>query len=248
MTHQGGGPGASTGVDELVALMDRLRSPGGCPWDAAQTHESLAPYALEEAFEVVEAIETGDRIGLREELGDLLLQVVFHARVAAEHASDPFDLDDVARGITAKLVRRHPHVFDADADPDAPRFDATVPDSTVPDSTVDPDAVHLQWERIKQVEKQRTSVLDGIPVAQGALARAQKVLARVRRTSLPVEVEAVAGTGDAGPFGARLLLLAAEAERAGVDAETALRAAVRGLEAAVRVAEASGQTSGADAE
>ena len=96
----------------LVSVMDRLRSPGGCPWDAQQTHESLVPYALEEAHELAEAIETGDRAGLREELGDLLLQVVFHARIATEHPSDPFDVDDVAADLVAKLVRRHPHVFE----------------------------------------------------------------------------------------------------------------------------------------
>jgi len=236
-----GAPAALTGVAELVALMHRLRSPGGCAWDGAQTHESLAPFALEEAFEVVEAIETGDRAGLREELGDLLLQVVFHARVATEHASDPFDLDDVARGISAKLVRRHPHVFAP-----APGADVDVPDAAAPDATApDADGVQARWEQLKKVEKQRTSVLDGIPVAQPSLARAQKVLARVRRTGLPVDVEAVSRRAGDGSFGARLLLLAAEAERAGVDAETALRAAVRDLEAAVRAVEPSGQAPGA---
>ena len=96
---------------DLVAVMDRLRSPGGCPWDAEQTHESLVTYLLEEAYETVESVETGDRDGLREELGDLLLQVVFHARIAEEDASDPWGVDEVAAGIVAKLVSRHPHVF-----------------------------------------------------------------------------------------------------------------------------------------
>jgi XTP/dITP diphosphohydrolase len=158
---------------ELVTVMDRLRSPGGCPWDAAQTHATLVPYAIEEAYEVAEAIEAGDRSGMREELGDLLLQVVFHARVAQEHPDDPFDLDDVARGIVTKLVRRHPHVFGAEAAPEA-------------------EAVHVRWEQIKQAEKQRESVLDGIPLALGALARSQKVVARTRR----------AGLDDALPVGA----------------------------------------------
>ena len=91
--------------------MDRLRSPGGCPWDARQTHQSLVEYLIEEAYETVEAIEADDDAGLREELGDLLLQVVFHARIAQERAEGPWSIDDVADGIIAKLVRRHPHVF-----------------------------------------------------------------------------------------------------------------------------------------
>jgi len=116
--------------------MDRLRSPGGCPWDAEQTHESLAKYLLEEAEETVEAIESGDRSHLAEELGDVLLQVLFHARVAedAEDEAERFDVDDVAAGLVAKLVRRHPHVF---ADGDA--------------ST--PEEVEAAWARIKAEEK-----------------------------------------------------------------------------------------------
>lgn len=201
---------------ELVATMDRLRSPGGCPWDAEQTHESLVPYALEEAYEVAEAIEQGDRAGMREELGDLLLQVVFHARVAEEDVADPFDLDDVARDLVAKLVRRHPHVFGADDAPDA-------------------EAVHARWEQIKSVEKQRESVLDGIPLALGALARAQKVVTRARRAGLGTVVDDSLATTD--DLGARLLALVVEAQDAGVDAETALRTATRDLEQTARDAE-----------
>ena len=131
--------------------MDRLRSPGGCPWDAEQTHESLVPYLIEEAHEAVEAIESGDRAHMAEELGDVLLQVVFHARVAQEHPEAPFDIDDVAGGIVEKLVRRHPHVFaDVDADTAA--------------------EVAANWEQIKAAEKAgRTSVLDGIPAGLPAL-------------------------------------------------------------------------------
>ncbi|RYV49333.1 nucleoside triphosphate pyrophosphohydrolase [Pengzhenrongella frigida] len=238
--------------------MDLLRSPGGCPWDAAQTHESLVPFALEEAHEVAEAIELGDRAGMREELGDLLLQVVFHARLAQEHPSDAFDLDDVARGVAAKLVRRHPHVFDADGSLLGEDAGAEGGPTAEPESA---DVVHARWDRIKKVEKQRTSVLDGIPLAQGALARGQKVLSRARRGGLMIEVDAVARQHDAATpaglddsalddsalddralddrgFGARLLLLAAEAELAGVDAEAALRSALRTLEDAVRASEA----------
>jgi len=221
-----GGPGS--GVRELVAVMDLLRSPGGCPWDAAQTHESLVPFALEEAHEVAEAIETGDRAGMREELGDLLLQVVFHARVAQEDPDDPFDLDDVARGVVAKLVRRHPHVF-----ADEPRGAQPAVDGA-----------HRRWDEIKKAEKGRTSVLEGIPLAQGALARTQKVIARAARADLGLDVAAVArqhaGAAPAAPdaaLGARLLALAAEADAAGIDAEHALRSALRSVEAAVRAAE-----------
>ena len=120
---------------DLVAVMDRLRSPGGCPWDAAQTHESLVEYLLEEAHEAVEAIESGDRAHIREELGDVLLQVAFQSRVGEEHPVDPFDIDDVAAGIVEKLVRRHPHVF-ADAD-------ATTAEE-----------VERNWEVIKAEERQ----------------------------------------------------------------------------------------------
>src|SRR5919198_2822751 len=107
-------PGA--GLLDAAAVMDRLRSPGGCPWDAEQTHESLRQYLVEECFELLEAIEEGDRAALREELGDVLLQVLFHARVAAEDAADPFDVDEVADALVDKLVGRHPHVF-AGGDP-----------------------------------------------------------------------------------------------------------------------------------
>ena len=202
---------------ELVAVMDRLRSPGGCPWDAEQTHASLVRYCLEEAYEVAEAIEAGDRHAIREELGDLLLQVVFHARIAEEDAADPFDLQDVARGITAKLIRRHPHVF------------ADVEVSGAGE-------VHTNWEQIKREEKQRASVIDGIPRAQGALARAQQLLSRARRAGVPVDLDALAA-GVADPWAARLLALVAETEVDGVDAEGVLRASLERLEEHIRRAE-----------
>lgn len=225
------GQPAEDALADLVAVMDRLRSPGGCPWDAEQTHESLLRYAVEEVHEVVEAVEAGDRAGLREELGDLLLQVVFHARVAQEHPEEPFDLQDVAAGIAAKLRRRHPHVF---ADPSS--TDSTdSPDRT--DSTDSPvdgaEDVHRRWERLKQAEKQRRSALDGIPPTLPALARAQKVLGRAARADLLPDDGALPTDG----IGARLLALAAEAERSGLDAEAELRRAVREVEDAVRAAE-----------
>jgi XTP/dITP diphosphohydrolase len=199
---------------ELVQVMDVLRSPGGCPWDAEQTHTSLVPYALEEAFELAEAVETGDREHLVEELGDLLLQVVFHARVAQDDPDEPFDVDAVAGGIVRKLRRRHPHVF---GDVDAPT------------------AAHVEanWEQIKKAEKGRASVLDGVPVALPSLARADKVLGRVARTGLDVPL----GAGD-GSTGERLLAEAVRARRRGEDPEAALRASVRALEDRARAAEA----------
>ncbi|SDS23060.1 XTP/dITP diphosphohydrolase [Paraoerskovia marina] len=210
----------TTGMPDLLAAMDRLYSPGGCPWDAEQTHESLVRYLLEESYELAEAIETGDRPGMREELGDVLLQVVFHARIAADDADDPFTFDDVARDLTDKLVRRHPHVFG----------DAPVED------------LHAQWDAIKRTEKQRASVLDGIPAAQGALARAQKVVGRARRAGLPVGTTAVdehertssGGRTDAAAYADELMELVRRAEADGVDLEGALRARIRETEAHVR--------------
>lgn len=208
---------------DLVAVMDRLRSPGGCPWDAEQTHASLLPFAIEEVFEVVEAVETGDRTALREELGDLLLQVVFHARVAAEHPTEPFDIGDVAAGIAAKLRHRHPHVFG----------DVEVSGAA---------EVHTNWERIKKAEKSRESALDGIPAGMPALARAEKVAGRATRAGLPVADVAARlaepGTDDdARRTGLALLALALEAQAAGIDAEAALRGVVRDLETALRATE-----------
>ncbi|WP_028047343.1 MazG family protein [Cellulomonas sp. URHE0023] len=202
---------------DLVRVMDRLRSPGGCAWDAEQTHESLVPYALEEAYELAEAIETGDRTGLREELGDVLLQVVFHARIAAEDPQDPFDVDDVAADLVAKLVRRHPHVFETAA---------------VEAERSSPD-LHVQWDKLKNSEKSRASALDGIPIALGALARAQKVADRAARAGLDVS----APDGTDGDLGARLLALVLEARATGVDAEGALRRTAAAWEHALRAQE-----------
>lgn len=193
---------------DLVAVMDTLRSPGGCPWDAEQTHESLLPYLLEEAHEVMEAVDLGDRAHLREELGDLLLQVAFHARVAQEHASEPFGIDDVAAGIVGKLVSRHPHVFgDVDA--------------------ASADEVERNWEQLKAAEKQRTGLFEGIPAALPALARAQKMLGRVEKLR-PGALDEVA-PDDSTPQGrvaGELLAIVRSARAEGVDAEAALRAAL----------------------
>ena len=200
-------PGPGEALPAVVAAMDRLRSPGGCAWDAEQTHESLAPYAVEEAYELAEAAEAGDRTALRGELGDLLLQVVFHARVAEEHPSDPFTLDDVARVLLDKLVRRHPHVF---ADGDA-RSAAEVEEA---------------WHEIKKREREPgEDVLAGIPLALPALARAQKTARRLRREGVPDDILLDAGGGAGAPadVGRDLMAAVLRAEAAGVDAEAALR-------------------------
>jgi XTP/dITP diphosphohydrolase len=223
----------ATGADlaDLVAVMDRLRSPGGCPWDREQTHASLAPYAVEEVYELLDAIDgltiegspnavadtVTRRAHLREELGDVLLQVVFHARVAAEHPQDPFDIDDVARGISQKLRRRHPHVFgDVQAET--------------------PEQVSRNWEQIKAAEKpERTGVLDGIPAGLPALARAQKVLARLEGAGRAGHVnDAVTAAHDSGDpqrrVGGQLLAVVLAARAEGVDADAALRQVLRDLE------------------
>lgn len=195
-------PGA--GVIALVAVMDRLRA--DCPWDREQTHLSLARYLVEEAYETLEAIETGDRSHLREELGDLLLQAVFHARLAAEHPEDPWDIDDVARGVVTKLVHRHPHVF-AGLD------------------VADAAQVEANWDRLKAQEKQRSSVLAGVPTAMPALGRAEKLLRRAATVGL-AGVDVPVGEGAVGVLGDALFDLARRAQSQGLDPEQALREAI----------------------
>lgn len=178
-----------------------------------QTHRSLVPYLVEETCEVVDAIESGDGEHLREELGDLLLQVVFHAKIASEAAAG-YDIDDVADGIAQKLVARHPHVFAAE---DTPKD------------------LHGIWERRKAVEKGRTSALDGIPERLSALSRASKIIGRARSHRVPLDLpeEPI----DSSDLGEQVLALVARAQRHGIDAEQAVREAVRGLELRVRAVE-----------
>lgn len=203
---------------DLVQVMDRVRRE--CPWTSQQTHEGLVKYAIEEAYELVEAIEVGDRDELREELGDVLLQVVFHARIAEEGGpgedDEPFSIDDVAGSLVEKLIHRHPHVFgDAKAET--------------------PEDVNAHWQRTKQVEKQRESVTDGIPLGQPGLALAAKLAGRVRAGGVAVELPRGEG------IGYELLELAARAEAEGTDPETALRAAARAYRDAIRGAEGVGE-------
>jgi XTP/dITP diphosphohydrolase len=192
---------------DVVAVMDRLRSPGGCPWDAKQTHESLMPYLLEEAYEAYQALEDADPDALREELGDVLLQVAFHARLAEElPEEDRWSIDDVAAGLVDKLVRRHPHVF----------ADAAVSGA---------EEVSTNWDAIKAAEKSRSSVTDGVPLALPALTLAGTLLRRATRLGVPAELLVAAGDD----LGARLLALVADAAGSGADPEVELRAVARGL-------------------
>ncbi|MEV4943037.1 nucleoside triphosphate pyrophosphohydrolase [Streptomyces zaomyceticus] len=195
---------------DLVQIMDRIRRE--CPWSSKQTHEALVKYGVEEAYELVEAIEDGDREALREELGDVLLQVVFHARIAEEDPEEPFSVDDVAGTLVEKMIHRHPHVFGDD-------------------TAETPEEVKAHWLRTKAVEKQRESVTDGVPLGQPGLALAAKLGGRVRTAGL--DVTPPAGEG----IGYELLALAVRAEAAGVDPEAALRAAARTYRDAIRAAE-----------
>ncbi|MFE3552774.1 nucleoside triphosphate pyrophosphohydrolase [Streptomyces kronopolitis] len=195
---------------DVVQVMDRIRAE--CPWSSIRTHEDLAKYGLEEAYEMVEAIESGDRAELREELGDVLLQVVFHARIAQDDPDEPFSVDDVAGTIVEKLIHRHPHVFGEE--------DAATPED-----------VRAHWMRTKAEEKQRESVTEGVPLAQPGLALAAKLASRARSAGLAVAVPTGPG------IGYELLAMAIRAEADGVDPEAALRAAARAYRDAVQAAE-----------
>ncbi len=192
----------------MVDLRDR------CPWDAEQTHASLLNHLVEETAEVVDAVETGTDDDLREELGDLLLQVYFHARIAEQEGR--FSLEDVARVISDKLVRRHPHVF---ADEDVP------------------DDMWQSWEERKRAEKGRTSALEGIAGSLNVVPRIQKVISRSRSHQVPLELptEPI----DEASFGDELLALIARAQASDIDADAAARSALRRLEADVVAAEES---------
>ncbi|HSR83879.1 MAG TPA: MazG family protein [Streptosporangiaceae bacterium] len=223
MTKPEGKPAADavTGsrLIDLVRVMDTLRI--NCPWDARQTHESLTPYLLEETYEAVDALSAGDQAAVREELGDVLLQVVFHARVAQERTDGTgYTIDDVADAIIDKLTRRHPHVF-GDV------------------SVSGPDEVKLNWDAIKAAERAASglggpaSVLDGVPLSQPALSLAAQLLRRAERAGAPAELagagtgpeEQVASVADDGDLGRELFALVNRARSAGLDPELELRAA-----------------------
>ena len=200
-------------LQRLVAVMDQLRSPGGCVWDAEQTHETLIKFLLEESYEYIEAVETTDREAMLEELGDVLLQVYFHARIAQEHPTEPFSIEDVAEKVADKLIRRHPHVFG----------DVKVSSS---------DEVLENWEALKAIEKRRTSAVDGVPLAQPALTLVSKLLYRAEKNKLslaiPTEIVKPAQATKES-VGEVLLATIAWAQENDVDPEGALRDAARGL-------------------
>lgn len=214
---------------DAAAVMHRLRSPGGCPWDAEQDHLSLRQYLIEETFELLEAIEDGDRAAMREELGDVLLQVLFHARVAAEDAGDPFDIDAVASDLVAKLVSRHPHVFEG--------HDPAVHDAT---------SQQHRWEELKQVEKRRESSVDGVAMGQPAVALAAKLVQRTKRAGFPVDLlpGLDAASAESDDTGTTLFAVTALAKLAGEDPETELRQVCRQFAGNVREAEAKARAEG----
>ncbi|MUL42292.1 MazG family protein [Streptomonospora sp. PA3] len=211
-------------VLDLVEVMDVLRRE--CPWDAAQTHSSLAKYLIEEAYETLETIEQGDLDTLCEELGDVLLQVVFHARVAEDRGADGFTVDDVAAAIVDKLTRRHPHVFGGVEVEGA-------------------DEVRANWETIKAAERAEKgggdSVLEGVPFGQPAALLAYELQKRAARNGVPEDL-----IGDDGQGGGALFAGVAEERRGGADPELDLRAAARRFDARVRAAEARARSEGRD--
>ncbi|HVV77052.1 MAG TPA: MazG family protein [Mycobacteriales bacterium] len=206
-------PGAA--LVDAVAVMDRLRSPGGCPWDAEQTHASLAPYLLEEAYEAFQAIEDGDLVALRDELGDVLLQVLFHARLAEELPDgESWSVDDVASGLVAKLERRHPHVF-GDVD------------------VAGADEVNRNWEQIKARERGGKSPVASVPMTAPALTLAAKLQRKAAAeptgdTTAFLEAAQRFAREDSADAAGELLWAAVAVMRArGIDAEAALRARAR---------------------
>lgn len=203
----------SSELIRLREVMDKLRSPGGCPWDAEQDHTSLLKYLLEESYEFIESVENNDRDAMQEELGDLLLQVYFHSRMAEEDAKQPFNIEDVAKTVADKLIRRHPHVFAGE----------------VVDSS---DDVLENWEKQKAAEKGRTSAIAGVPLAQPALPLATKVLYRLKKLNYDLTVSEpikLKDDIDQDQFGQILLGLITQAVDKGLDPEAALRQATKEL-------------------
>ncbi|MEY3277550.1 MAG: hypothetical protein RLZZ426_36 [Actinomycetota bacterium] len=219
------------GLLRLAEVMDQLRSPGGCAWDAKQTHESLVQYLVEETFETVDAIDSGDRDHLLEELGDLLLQVFFHSRIAEEYEQGAFNIDDVAHGISDKLVRRHPHVF--------PDENGNVTDAA------DAAMVEAQWQTLKNAEKSRASVTDGVPMSLPAFTQINKLLQRSENGGLtaPINTEAAAIAKtiveSEVPIGDVVIALVHEMRQQKIDADLHLRESVKSLRQSIVNAELS---------
>jgi XTP/dITP diphosphohydrolase len=211
-------------LSSLIETAHQLRAPGGCPWDAEQTHRSLVQYLLEETYELIEAIESGSREEVIEELGDVLYQVIFHSDLGSEGTlGEPFDLEDVAEHMERKMRSRHPHVFGSEAE--LAEFAAETGDD-----------VMRNWENHKRREKPgRASVLDGVPSAMPALALASKVMAKAEKIGVLQKLEQPALTvTDEGELGGLLLAIVATARAAGLDSERALREATRALSQEIR--------------
>jgi XTP/dITP diphosphohydrolase len=206
-------------LQRLVEVMDRLRSPGGCAWDAEQTHESLIKYLLEESYEFIDAIETDDRAGMREELGDVLLQVYFHSRIAQDHPTDPFSIEDVAGAIADKLISRHPHVFE--------NLEVSGTDEIIEN-----------WEAIKAREKGRTSAIEGIAMSQPALPLVAKILYRAEKYNVDLHVDQFSTEKATDKsVGEALASVIAWAHENGIDPENALRAQAREMIRQIQAAE-----------
>ena len=207
-------------LQRLVEVMDRLRSPGGCPWDAEQTHESLVKYLLEESYEFIDSLDAKDREGMREELGDVLLQGYFHSRIAQDHPTDPFSIEDVARSIADKLIRRHPHVFEG------LQVSGT-------------EEIIENWEEIKAKEKGRTSALDGVALAQPALALVEKLLYRAEKYKVNVVLTKYQSDKPATQesVGEALASIIAWARDNEIDPENALRLYGRQIAEQIKAAE-----------
>ena len=221
-------------MEKLKSLIDtahKLRAPGGCPWDAEQDHRSLVQYLLEETHELIDAIESGSRDEVLEELGDVLYQVIFHSDLASEGTlGEPFDLEDVAEFMEQKMVSRHPHVFGSPEELE--RFAAKTGDD-----------VMQNWESHKKREKPgRQSVLDGIPQTMPALALSSKVMGKAEKIGIlePLSEPVVPMTSEED-LGKLLLAIVASARALGLDAERALREATRELQADIRAAELDGE-------
>lgn len=199
---------STSGLEQLRNVMNTLRSPGGCPWDAKQTHETLVKYLIEETYELVDAIESGSSKDIREELGDVLLQVFFHSRIAEEDPLQGFSIDEVAREVAEKLVRRHPHVFNPES------------------ASLEVEHVEANWQSAKEQEKNRTHVLDGVPTSMPAIAQFLKIL---KRLELSGRVFENPQPQDQNDHVAWILYHVAELQHQSIDADLALRDRVRQL-------------------
>ena len=202
----------------LLEVMDRLRSPGGCPWDAEQTHQSLIKYLLEESYEFADSVDDDDRAAMREELGDILLQVYFHSRIAQEHPTDPFSIEEVAEGIADKLIRRHPHLFGDEA----------------VKSSAD---VLANWEKLKAAEKNRNSATDGVALSQPALPLITKLIYRADKNGIELDLPTTEMNNDVPAdiaIGDALVAAVVAAIKHGIEPEDLLRSRAREISAEIK--------------